>query len=137
MLCDICWESMPEETVPGTVKLLTPCHHRVHARCNKEGEGCQACANGKKWEPMYMGCFLLLFGLGCGYCLSITLFQMKAETAVLGKQIRQDIAQIEEMAETSTLFGSWLHVHAVASLQRIKATVKHELTQMHRQGGKV
>jgi SUMO ligase MMS21 Smc5/6 complex component len=80
-----------------------------------------------------MGCFLLLLGLACGYWLSGIVTEMKQQTESLGKNIRKDLAQIEAMTATSTLFGSLLHVHAVASLRRIHTTVKHELMQCQQQ----
>jgi hypothetical protein len=132
MLCDSCWEFLPKETVPGTaVRVMTPCHHRVHTRCQKEGEGCQVCAEGKKWERNYMVFYLVLLGLAFGYCILIGFSRMKQETAALGKDIHHDLAQIEAMAETSTLWTSLQHVHASASLQRIRTTVKHEVMQLH------
>jgi hypothetical protein len=133
MNCDVCCEPLPTNE-PGAVQLLTPCNHRVHARCNKEGEECQACVTEKQGKIVFNICFLLLIGFACGLMLAGLFILQTDKAATLSRNIRRDIAEIEAMADTP-FYKSMFSVHAVASLQRIHGAVKHELTHCRSQRG--
>lgn len=135
MLCDHCWDFLPKDNVPGAVHLMTPCNHRVHARCHKEGEGCQACVKEKRCNVVLNIGFLLLIGTACGFILAGLFIVHMDKAATISRNIRHDIAEIEAMADTSWL-NSMLSVHAIASLERIHAAVKHELRHCQKHAGR-
>jgi hypothetical protein len=125
MLCEVCCEHLPNE--PAAVKLLAPCNHRMHTRCHKEGEPCKACANEQTFHKVLMWALMLFLGIAFGLLLAPCILDNQDPLIVLSRNIRNELAQLETIGETTSFFVSPLRrIHVMASLQRIHAVVKHE-----------